>query len=42
MFSGPNSIGLVWSGVEQGLMQFMQFVVIFATAVFLATLWYPL
>ena len=38
MFSGPDSIGIVWSGVGRALMQFMHFLVVFAMSVFLATL----
>ena len=45
MFLGLNSIDFVWSGVGQALMQFMQFLVVFALSAFLATLvtpWYSL
>ena len=45
MFSGPDSIGFVWSGVGCALMELMQFSAIFAMLAVLATLvtlWYPL
>ena len=45
MFSGLDSIGLVLSGVGRALMQFRQFLNMFAMLAFLATLvtpWCPL
>ena len=45
MFPGPDSIGFVWGGVGQELMQFMHFLAIFAMLAVLATSvtpWYPL
>ena len=41
MFSGPDSIGFVWSGVGGALVQFMQFTIVFAMSAFLATLLTP-
>ena len=38
MFSGPNSIGFVWSQVGQVLEQFMQFSVFFRMLAFLVNL----
>ena len=37
VFPGPNSIGFVWGGVGQALMQFMHFSAIFAMSAVLAT-----
>ena len=37
MFPGPDSIGFVWGGVAQALMQFMHFSAIFVMLAVLAT-----
>ena len=45
MFPGHDSMGFVWGGVGQALMQFMHFSAIFAMLAVLATsvtLWYLL
>ena len=45
MFQGPDSMGFVWGGVGQALIQFMHFTAIFGMLAVLATLvtpWYPL
>ena len=45
MFPGPDSMRFVWGGVGRALMQFMQFLAIFAMLAVLSTsvtLCYPL
>ena len=41
MFPGPESMGFVWGGVGQVLMQFMHFSPIFAMSAVLVTLVTP-
>ena len=41
MFSGSDSIGFVWSGVGQALVQFLQLLAVFAISAVLATLMTP-